>query len=64
MSAHPNAEALRAIADGKPVMVDFMDLRPPTPFSDCSATVQMSLLCPTSFPQGWRWRFVIEQEGK
>jgi len=61
MTPHPNAEYLRAMADGKRVMVDFMDLNPKVPFEDCSATVQMSLLYPRAVPQSWRWKFHIEE---
>lgn len=62
MTPHPHAEYLRALADGKRVMVDFMNCQPRIPFDDCSATVQMSLLYPKAFPQSWRWTFHIEQE--
>lgn len=61
MTPHPNAEYLRALADGKRVMVQF-GTHDCCPFEDCSTTVQMSLLRPGTTPQARWWSFHIEQE--
>jgi hypothetical protein len=62
MTPHPNAEYLRALADGKRVMVQFRGFNECDPLDLCSTTVHMSLLRPESVPQEHRWSFHIEQE--
>lgn len=65
MTNHPNAEYLRALADGKPVMVEFIADVDSTyhrvPLLGCSTTVIMSLLSPNGTPQAKHWSFHIEQ---
>lgn len=61
MTTHPNAEYLRALADGKRVDVKFPDGYR-VPLEDCSSTVQQALLRPGSVPQSGGWTFHIEQE--
>jgi hypothetical protein len=61
MTPHPNAEYLRALADGKRVMVFFHDNGCLYPLWDCSSTVIMSLLSPDGAPQSKYWSFHIEQ---
>lgn len=64
MTPHPNAEYLRALADGKRVMVFFKGEEDPYPLSDCSTSVQLSLLSPHACPQYMFWSFHIEQTEK
>ncbi len=62
MTPHPNAEYLRALADGKRVMVLFEDDGFSYPLWDCGSTVIMSLLHPRcQAPQSKDWSFHIEQ---
>lgn len=61
MTPHPNAEYLRALADGKRVMVDFVDVDQLYPVWDCSTTVILSLLRPDAATRGRHWSFHIEQ---
>lgn len=61
MTPHPNAEYLRALADGKRVCVLFRGDDFFYPLWDCSSTVVMSLLRPATMPQAKSWSFHIEQ---
>ena len=60
MTPHPNAEFLRALADGKRVMVVYQS-GGEYPLWECSTTVIMSLLHPhCQYPQAKHWTFHIE----
>ena len=60
MTPHPNAEYLRALADGQRVVVKFPDGYS-APVEDCSTTVIMALLSPhCQAPQAKHWTFHIE----
>lgn len=62
MTPHPNAEYLRAMADGQRVMVKYRSGNE-YPLWECSTTVIMSLLHPhCQYPQDKNWTFHIEQE--
>lgn len=63
MTPHPNAEYLRALADGKRVMVKFKGFgAEDRPLWGCSSTVIMSLVNPyCHVPQAKNWSFHIEQ---
>jgi len=61
MTPHPNAEYLRAMADGKRVMVTFSD-GDCIPLDGCSSTVWLSLLHPQAVPQARFWTFHIEEQ--
>ena len=56
---HPNAECLRALADGKQVVVRFPNGYS-APIEDRSTTVCISLFRPCSVPQSEGWTFHIE----
>ncbi len=60
MTPHPNAEYLRALADGKRVVVLFEDDDFFYPLWDCSTTVLMSLFRPENLPMPRGWSFHIE----
>lgn len=60
MTPHPNAEYLRALADGKRVAVKFPDGYS-APVEDCSTTVFIALVRPGSVPQSGGWTFHIEE---
>lgn len=62
MTPHPNAEYLRALADGKRVMVKFVGDEFDEELQACSTTVIMSLIHPNChYPQALPWSFHIEQ---
>lgn len=61
MTPHPNAEYLRALADGKRICVLFKDYDFFYPLWDCSSTVILSLFSHSPVPQSKYWSFHIEQ---
>lgn len=60
MTPHPNAEYLRALADGRQVLVKFSDDGTEYPVLLCSEKVVLSLIDPESAPQDHYWKFRIE----
>lgn len=64
MTQHPNADLLRALADGKQVLVKFSDNGDEYPVLHCSEKVILSLVDPESAEQDHYWKFRIEQQTK
>lgn len=64
MTPHPNADLLRALADGKQVLVQFSDNGDEYPVLHCSENVILSLIDPESAEPDNYWKFRIEQQTK